>query len=151
MKITEFLDGLQNNAEDYMRLAEELLIKYRNGAKRLKKFEDLFVTSTIILNIVFIIIFIAFFVQNFFHFNLFLNINIRIEYLFLILIPQLFITIIFVKKYKKLNKYLKDAEYYNNFAGRTIKAIFNAIQKYKETEGEEITISQMQKILGEIQ
>lgn len=148
MKITEFLNGLQDNAEDYINLAEELLVKYKNSAKRLKKFEDLFVTSATVLNIVFTIIFIAFFVQNFFHFNLFLNPNIRIEYLFLVLLPQAFIMIIFDKKHKKLNNYLKNAKYYNNLAGKIIKVVFNAMQKYQGDE--EITTSQMQEILGEI-
>lgn len=148
MKITEFLDGLQDNAEDYISLAEELLVKYENGAKRLKKFEDLFVDSATILNIVYIIIFIAFCVQNFFHFNLFLNPNIRIEYMIFILLPQVFIMILFDKKYKKLNNYLKNAEYYNDFAGRVVKSVFNAMQKYQGDE--EITTSQMQEILGEI-
>ena len=42
------------------------------------------------------------------------------------------------------------AKYYNDFAGRVVKAVFNAMQKYKGTEDEEITTSQMQEILGEI-
>lgn len=149
MKITEYLNILQDNAEDYLNLSKELLVKYEKGAKRLKKFEDLFVASYTVLFIVYTITFIAFFVKYFFNFNLFLNPNIRIEYLFFILFPQVIIMIILVKKYKKLNKYLKKAEYYNNFAGRTLKAVFNAKKKYKEIEGEEITTNQMQEIFWE--
>lgn len=134
MKIAEYLNILQNNAEDLLISSNNLLVKYEKGAKRLKKFEGLIVASYTVLFIECAIIFITFFIKYFFNFNLFLNPNIRIEYLYLILLPQVIIIIIFDKKYKKLNEYLNKAKYYNNFAGRILKAVFNARQKYKEIE-----------------